>query len=146
MRRTYAALLCVLWLLGLEVLPNVHLLAHAHGHAHEHAVDGTIITVSFESAVHSHDGVTHSHDDGHAAPPAKKKKARDILAIDRVPDMHSAGGIAHRAVALHDVPPPALDAIAIDRVVTELATPSTGRASITLVTTADARGPPIRQS
>ena len=140
MRRTYAALLCFVWLLAVEVLPNVHLAAHADGHAHEHAVDGTVITVSFGDDVHSHDGVTHSH--GRTAAKAKRTASRDALAIDRVPDLHAAAGLAHRALAIHAAPPPVLDAVAVDRVETELVAPATGRATIVVVTTADARGPP----
>jgi hypothetical protein len=145
MRRTYAALLCFVWLLGIEVLPNAHLLSHADGEAHEHAANGTVITVSFDADTHSHDGVTHSHGEV-AKQDAKKKRARDILAIDRVPDLHVASGLAHRAVALHEAPAPVVDAIAVDRVVTELVAAATGRVTIALVTTADARGPPSRQS
>jgi hypothetical protein len=145
MRRTYAALLCFVWLLGIEVLPNVHLHSHAD-HAHEHAADGTVITVSFEFTEHSHDGISHSHAEAHEKPAKKKKKARDILAIDRVPDLHAATGLAHRALALHEAPPVVLDAIAIDRVATDIIDIATGRETVAFVATADARGPPIRRS
>ncbi|MGE0399978.1 MAG: hypothetical protein AB7T06_24900 [Kofleriaceae bacterium] len=142
MRRTYAALLCFVWLLGIEVLPNVHLLSHASGAPHQHATDGTVITVSFESTTHSHDGVTHSHAKPQA-PKAKRKAHRDVLAIDRVPDLHAAAGLAHRAAALHEPPPVILDAIAIERIATDIIDLATGRDSVSFVATADARGPPI---
>ncbi|MFN0252180.1 MAG: hypothetical protein ACKV2T_35215 [Kofleriaceae bacterium] len=143
MRRPYAALLCFVWLLAVEVLPNVHL--HSHGdHAHEHAADGTVITVSFESSTHRHDGVTHSHADAHEPARDTKKKARDILAIDHVPDLHAAAGLAHRALALHEPPPPVLDAIATVRVTSDIIDVATGRETVAFEATADARGPPIR--
>ncbi len=134
MRRTYAALLCFVWLLGVEVLPNLHLAGHDEK-PHTHSVDGTIITVSFDAVAHSHDGVVHSH-------AAKKRTARGVLAIDVAPDSHAAQGLAHHAAALLSSPLPIVDVVRIDRVDTHDEHRETGRAAFAPSATRDARGPP----
>ena len=62
-RRAVATIMCLLWLLGVEVLPNLHLSSH-DASTHEHTTAGTIVTVSFGSTAHAHDGTVHSHDAG----------------------------------------------------------------------------------
>ena len=85
----------MLWLLGVEVLPNLHLATHEADHTHE--ADGTIVRGSF-GGTHSHGGVVHADRD-------------EQLAID-VP-AHGAAGIAHRAVALHQPSPPVTEPLAV---------------------------------
>jgi hypothetical protein len=58
-RRALALLTCVLWLLGVEVLPNLHL-AHHHDD-HTHAADGTIVASHEDDHGHDHDA-DHGHD------------------------------------------------------------------------------------
>jgi hypothetical protein len=62
---------CVLWLLGVEVLPNLHL-AH-HEDDHTHAADGTIVASHEHEHEHELDhehgagaGADHDHDHGDA--------------------------------------------------------------------------------
>ncbi len=68
-RRAFAATAALLWLLGVEVLPNLHLATHHHDHTH--AVDGSIVRVGhaheeFEPPhAHHDDGHHHPHDGGH---------------------------------------------------------------------------------
>lgn len=144
-RRYTAMLACVLWLLGVEVLPNVHLSKHDET-PHTHAANGMVITVSFdrsgESGVHRHaDGSL--HDDHTAASPAKTKKRAPIDTSITAPlDNHAATGLAHRAVALLASPLPVLAIARIDVVATDLVVIEEGRATLAVVTTADARGPP----
>lgn len=110
-RATFAVAACVLWLLGVEVLPSLHLAAHEADHTHE--ANGTIVRVSF-GGTHSHGGgVIHAdhHDDVDEVERPESDKRSDQLAID-VP-AHGAAGIAHRAVALHQPPPPVLDALPV---------------------------------
>lgn len=148
MRRTYAALLCFVWLLGVEVLPSVHLASHATASAHEHAPDGTVVTVTFDR-----DAEPHRHDDGtvHAGHPSdlkvstttkKKRPPIGVLAFNRVPDLHVASGLAHRALALHGAPLTLVDTIVVDRVATDIIDIARGRDTLAFVATADARGPP----
>lgn len=147
MRRTYAALLCLVWLLGIEVLPNVHLASHA-SRPHEHAADGTIITVSFDA--HSHGDVVHSHAshpsrDSNASRDSRTSRARSragVLALEQAPDTHAASGLTHRAAALHASPPLILDAVPVDRVEHVARYARTGRDAVAPIATRDARGPP----
>lgn len=158
LRRTYAALVGVLWLLGIEVLPNLHLALHERPHTH--AADGTVVIVTFDRDAEPHrhaDGTVHSHEatsagiersarDGRSARDAGTRAMHrshtGVLAIDHAPDTHVAAGLAHHATALHAAPPPVIDAIAIDRIATEARSRETGRDVVAIVTTRDARGPP----
>ena len=99
-RRAIAICGVVLWLLGVEVLPNLHLAAHADDHTH--AADGTIVAHH-----HHHHGDDADHE--HFAP-SERDEAQ--LAIEGAPSGHEAAGIAHRATALHQPPPPTTTPIA----------------------------------
>ena len=154
LRRTYAALAGVLWLLGIEVLPNLHLALHERPHTH--APDGTVVIVTFDRDAEPHrhaDGTMHSHDtagierSARAAHSSPRHRARSgTLAIEQAPDTHVAAGLAHHATALHAAPPPVIDAIAIDRIAIEARFGETGRAIVAVVTTRDARGPPLARA
>lgn len=135
-RRVVATIACLLWLLGVEVLPNLHLASH-DASTHEHTPAGTIVTVTFGSAPHAHDGSVHSHDAAdHAA------ERRDELAIDDPVSTHVASGLAHRAIALHEPPPPLLAPLPVVQLVTNVVALPAGRVDIAFVATTDARGPP----
>ncbi len=149
LRRTYAALAGVLWLLGIEVLPNLHLALHERPHTH--APDGTVVIVTFDRDVEPHrhaDGTMHSHEATSAGidRSPRHRSRSGVLAIDRAPDTHVAAGLAHHATALHAAPPPIIDAIAIDRIATEARFGETGRDVVAVVTTRDARGPPLARA
>jgi len=142
-RATFAVAACVLWLLGVEVLPNVHLATHEADHTHQ--ADGTIVRVSF-GGTHSHGGgVIHADHDDHDFDAVDHdadhhEKRSDQLAID-VP-AHGAAGIAHRAVALHQPPPPELAPIAVDRLVWRDQLPPTDHELDRSAIQPQARGPP----
>ena len=162
MRRTYAALLCFVWLLGIEVLPNVHLAQHDRPHTH--AADGTVIVVTFDRDVEPHrhaDGTFHSHaaieasaagenaaasekaaSIEHARAHRDRRSRRGVLAIEHAPDTHAATGLAHHAAAIHAAVSPIVDAAPIDRVESDARYPETGRDVVALIATRDARGPP----
>jgi len=137
---------CLLWLVGIEVLPNLHLASHDDS-THTHVPSGMIVTVSFEST-HSHDGTVHSHD---AADDAAERTVaeqrthhrRDQLAIDVPLSAHAATGIAHHALALHSPPPPLLAPLPVVHLVSNLIALPAGRVHVAFVATADARGPPV---
>jgi hypothetical protein len=111
-RHAFALVTCVLWLLGVEVLPNLHLALHHDDHTH--AADGTLV------AFHDHD---HDHDDGdhdHALD-AGDHDDDGQPALDHLPRArHQAGGVSHHAVALHRPPPPLLAPIPVARAVWRL--------------------------
>src|SRR5690349_2426181 len=83
--RRVAPACALLWLLGVELAPALHLALH---HAdHTHGADGSIIAGDDE---HHHGEPDFDH--------------TGKLVIDHLP--HEAAGLAHHAVALHRPPPP----------------------------------------
>lgn len=103
-RRAFAIAACVLWLLGIEVLPGVHL-AH-HDHHHTHAADGSILQLED----HDHDALADAHDQ------RRHVDADGQLAIDHpIESGHQAGGVAHHALALHQPSPPLLAPLPVVR-------------------------------
>lgn len=144
-RRAVAALCTLLWILGIEVLPGIHLATHDAA-THEHTPTGMIVTVTFGTATHAHDGTVHAHDAADRAAEitkaAARKRHRDQLAIDDPISTHVASGLAHHAAALHAAPPPLLAPLPAVRLVTNAITVPVGRVSVAFVATADARGPP----
>ncbi|MBA3455138.1 MAG: hypothetical protein H0T42_18760 [Deltaproteobacteria bacterium] len=144
-RRVIATIACVLWLLGVEVLPNLHLSSH-DASTHDHTPSGMIVTVTFGAAAHAHDGSVHSHDAADRAAElaqhAAREQPRDELAIDDPVSTHVASGLAHHAVALHAPSPPLLAPLPVVRLVTNTIALPVGRLQVAFVATADARGPP----
>lgn len=120
-RRSFAISAVLLWLLGVEVLPSIHLATHTHDHTH--AADGTMI---FEH---------HELDDDHDGP--------SQLAFDHVPHGHAAAGIAHHATALHQPPPPILTPVTAPIAETWTHAAPTARVSIAHASRPTARGPPV---
>jgi hypothetical protein len=141
-RATFAVAACVLWLLGVEVLPNLHLATHEADHTHE--ADGTIVRVSF-GGTHSHGGVTHADHDDHDVDQDRDhhdrdSKRRDQLAID-VP-AHGAAGLAHRAIALHQPPPPVIAPLPVVRTMLWQEHEPNERLNVAYAARPAARGPP----
>lgn len=109
-RRALGALAVLLWLLGVEVLPGLHL-AHHDADDHTHEPGGAIVRVSFDEGTHRHDdGSVHSHaaDDepAHRSAHRPSRGGPEQSSIDQAPSHHAATGIAHHAAALHRPPPP----------------------------------------
>jgi hypothetical protein len=82
-RRAFAATAAVLWLLGVEVLPNLHLATHHHDHTH--TADGSIVLLDR----HEHE-YEHEHDHEHEHGDAEHRHADD--------DDLAALGVAHEHV------------------------------------------------
>ena len=142
-RRWFAATACVLWLLGVEVLPNVHLAFHHDDHTH--AADGTILHDEHAHAhAHGH-GHGHGHDHG-AAAPAEHRPHRDrtdgASTIDHAASIHDAAGVAHRAIALHRPPPPLLEPLPVPRAAWRLECEPDRAPHDALRARPNARGPP----
>jgi hypothetical protein len=137
-RRAYAVIAALLWLVGVEVIPNVHLAYHADDHTHD-ATSGAIVRVTF--AQHAHDdGTVHAH----AAESGPKRTNREHAILDdEVPSGHAAAGLAHRAAALHQPPPPALAPIEVPPNEHRIAAAPAARLASRSLARPAARGPPV---
>jgi len=94
-RRVLLALLgAILWLGGVEVVPNLHLALHDQLGAHVHEGDRTIF---------AHEGHVHR------AP--KRPRSNHDLALRLE---HGAHSLAHHSVALHTAPPVVLAALPVN--------------------------------
>jgi hypothetical protein len=93
-QRVLAILACMLWLLGVEAFPAIHLAHHEADHSHD--AMGTIV---------------HHGDHDHTAPTAPKRDLEQLAIDHPVEPGHQADGIAHHAVALHQPAPPQLPAV-----------------------------------
>lgn len=131
--RAFAICAALLWLLGVEVLPNLHLAFHADDHTHDR--DGTIVTLG-----HHQDGdeADHHHYPPLGDSPSKKRE----LAFDDAPSGHAAAGIAHRAAALHQPPPPLTAPLALPHVEGWRHAQPNARIASALRARPAARGPP----
>lgn len=155
-RRVFAVVACLLWLLGVEVLPNLHLAFHDDDHTH---AAGVIVVARVTLEDHDHTGAAaHQHDDAHHSELAKpghekvdiedpvderpKRRRVDQLAFDLERSGHAAAGLAHHALALLDPPPPVLAPIAVDRQIVRAVTTLADRLPTTTVARVNARGPP----
>jgi hypothetical protein len=123
-QRVLAVIACMLWLLGVEAFPAIHLAHHEADHSHD--AMGTIV---------------HHGDHDHTAPAAPSQRDLAQLAIDHPVDPgHQADGVAHHAVALHQPYPvqlPFVVCTAIDDSFTQPLISASARAVTTV-----ARGPP----
>jgi hypothetical protein len=184
----------LLWLLGVEVLPNLHLAAHrddhshtadgsiialGRGHDHEHARDNDHDHEHGPGGDHDHHhedddelaalGVAHEHVDleyvdpwlDHAEADAgdlaieRERVATDdtterhlthrgqLVLDDELPPGHAALGIAHRALALHEPPPPELAPVAMPHVATWTYGAPNERLTSAERARPSARGPPV---
>lgn len=149
-RRWLAATACLLWLLGVEVLPSLHLASHEDDHTHE--ADGTIVVVvashdaehaAAHAAERDHD---HLHDraaaDHDARPRARRDRTDGPAAIELAPSAHAAAGIAHHAIALHRPPPPLLEPLDVLRAAWQIEHRPAARLHDDLHARPNARGPP----
>ncbi len=135
----------MLWLLAVELLPNLHLATHDghHTHAHDGSIVSTHVDPDQDTELERLHQLAHAQSGRPCTHAKRPKPQRDLLAFQRAPQGHAAAGIAHRGVALLDPPPP---------ITTPLATPVAeswqhaapndviGHAPIAV---AIARGPPL---
>lgn len=129
-RAHVAMVTLVLWLLGVEVLPALHLASHDADHTHEH--DGTIAHVP-----RSHEA-EHEHGDNRGA---RSGSEHSSLAFDDFEEPHTAAGIAHHAVAIVEASVPAVAGTVLPYV-TLLQRPTVAVVSSAPSSWFDARGPP----
>jgi hypothetical protein len=142
MRRAQLAIVaCVLWLVGFEGLPALHLATHDDAAPHVHAADGTVIHVSFGTHRHADGSVHADHDlkemtDGHV----RHSHSHDPGV--RELHGHADGAIGHRGIAAIPSPPPITKPLPIDRRPTIVAAIVAATPISASTPVAAARGPP----
>jgi hypothetical protein len=122
----------VLWLLGVELVPNLHLALHASLAAHSHEGDTTVFT-------------PHRHADGseHRIVMRAGHRVRTRSAHDLAVQLeHGAHSLAHHAAALQPAPAAILAPLPIDQRPTVVAEIAIIVPSSRDVPRATARGPP----
>lgn len=128
-RRAWGAITCLLWLLSVEIMPDLHEALHDAG-SHHH--DGEQIVADDHDHEHDHDAVDH-HERDREIPQAE---------LDHPEHAHAGGGLAHHATALHPAPRPILEPVSVDRRAS-FARPTHARALVSAsLLAACARGPP----
>ncbi len=126
-RRALALAAAVLWLVGLELAPNLHLALHDHLGAHVHAGD----SIAF----------AHRHADGtiHRTAARKPRRATRDLALSLE---HGAHSLAHHAAGLQPTGPAIVVPLPVDRRPTLVIAARTTELVSLLAARATARGPP----
>jgi hypothetical protein len=91
-RRLFAALACLVWILGFEVVPNVHVGMHELFGHHHHGVGGHEHerVAAVEREQHEHDDADHHHDHGDAD---HHHDHGDVLDVD----LHATASQANQA-------------------------------------------------
>jgi hypothetical protein len=146
-QRRLAVVATLLWLLGFEVLPNLHLAVHAELAPHDHGAavttnaDGLRVTVTFGGHRHD-DGSWHHHEDDARDVGTTASGEHDGATAPRAPD-HGTHSLAHRTLALHAPPPVVTAPLPVTRTLTwiEIARDDAPRSPA--APTAVARGPPV---
>lgn len=147
-RRRFAVMACLVWLLGVELLPNLHLATHARLPAHDHGGDAPpgdelVIRVHRDTtaaSLHAHDGALHAH--GPRAPMTDRDGvAFEGAAPPRDPG-HGDHSLAHRALAHVAPPPPIVHPLPVDHHVVPVAHAVARLVAIAPPPDAAARAPP----
>lgn len=145
-RRTLGAAVALVWLLAIELLPNLHLAFHRADHTH--AAGGQIVAtvrVDLGGHGHGHDHAAGTADHAHdldADPPPARRRGPTQLAIDEAVPVHAALGTAHRQVAIQDPPPPTLAPAVVLRASPWVIAAPNPRPVATYAARPHARGPP----
>jgi hypothetical protein len=130
--RTLALAALVLWLAGVELVPNVHLALHDA--LAEHVHEGDVMVFA-----HGHVHRAISTHRGARAPRDKRAADRD-LALRLA---HGAHSLAHHAAALQPAPVPILAPLPVDRRPLILAECTIVAPGARPLPHANARGPPV---
>ena len=138
----------VLWLLALEVLPNLHLATHDRA-SHHHDASGAIVfdapdasSVSPARHVHTHVFPYISHDEATALANAPKPKKRKTEHGWKAPLDHGDNSYAHRTAAVKTPGPAVTQPLAVGFVATYLVAAKPGILYSIAAARPRARGPP----
>jgi hypothetical protein len=135
MRRSRIALaLVVVWLAGLEVLPNLHLALHDQLGEHTHVGDATVFVASHRHA----DGTTHEL--------RRPRTAPDRLAHLAAALAHGRHSFAHHTAAMKSSSPPLLAPLPVDRPTVLVVALDDAAPNTRLHARPTARGPPDRST
>lgn len=139
-RARLAVIACLLWLVGVEVLPALHEGTHASTAPHRHDAGGMVVTVSFDEPAHRHaDGSVHAHAPGADAKQLPRTEGLTRLSAE-LP--HGADGLAHHGAALQQPAPPVTEPVAIDLRPTLISISATAEPVSLDPLAPNARGPP----
>ena len=126
---------CVLWLVGFEAMPWLHVAYHDELAPHVHTADGQIVLVTGEAPAHRHaDGTIHRD-----APVSSHRHRGSTpgYGLD-----HGSNSLAHHGVAAIPAPPLLHKPLPIDLRPTTVAIAPTGIPTQAQALAATARGPP----
>ena len=135
-RARLALIACVLWLVGVEIMPGLHEALHDHLAAHTHDGGGMVVKVSFGSEP------THRHADGtiHRGADPRPGKQRDTLLGNLL--AHGQNSLEHHAAALQPTAAPIVHPLPVDRRPTTVVAVAAPTLVSRSVPEAAARGPP----
>jgi hypothetical protein len=143
-RQSLAIIALLVWIVGYEVGPDLHLALHGALGAHDH--HGATARWRLERTdragahLHHHDGHTHRHQgDRDPLPPDGDG---DVDRPGPPPADHGAGSAAHRDVAVHPAAPPVTAPAPVDPPAIGLIAPRLAEGSWRPSTPHAARGPP----
>jgi hypothetical protein len=144
-RSTLAVIAALLWVAGLELLPNLHLAIHDELAPHHHGAapatgGGLVVTVTYGGHRHE-DGSWHADEDDRAGDPLAARGDHDAAGRDGDPG-HGAGSLAHRTLALHTPPPVVTAPLPVTRAISWIEPASDDAPRSPAAPTAVARGPP----
>lgn len=144
-RRVTAIWLCLAWLLGFELGPDLHQAMHPRLAAHHHdgdRVDGPVIAVHVDGDVHHHGGVAHAHGEAPADDRPLTVEQAAMLPAHPAPG-HGAHSAAHRGLAIATAPPVVTAPLPVVRTLVPTAAPASGSRTDAPTPAAAARGPPV---
>lgn len=145
-RRVTALGLCLAWLLGFELGPDLHQAVHARLAPHHHDGDraeGPVIAVHTDGDVHHHGGVAHRHEGAAPAPrPQLGPDQLGLLPVETAPG-HGAHSAAHRGLALATAPPVLTAPLPVVRTIVPTAALAAASPADAPTPIAAARGPPL---
>lgn len=149
-RRHLAVLACLAWLLGVEVLPGVHLALHDQLAVHDHGdgvdsapADKLVVRVHRDRVAHHHGGVVHRHG-ADAVDPAAPGDRAEVDGGAPAPLGHGRHSLAHHALALIAPSPAILHPLPVDHRPRAIAHVVAQLVATAPPPEAAARAPPIR--
>ncbi len=111
-RRRIALALCVLWLVGFELMPWMHVATHDRIAPHYHDANGATIYVVSESAIPAG-----AHVHTHVYPQLPAKREKPDFSVSRLAGAlaHGDHTLAHHGIAVPAPPPVWLTPLPVDR-------------------------------
>lgn len=152
-RRRLAVMACLVWLLGVEAMPALHLGTHAWLPAHHHAGDAPlssalVVTVRREATsatahAHAHEGVLHRHGGAPMGAGAATHAPGFERGEPRPDPGHGQHSLAHHTLALRAPPPVLLQPLPVDHHVVPVSHAVARLVALAPPPEAGARAPPV---